>query len=184
MLDYRTRRIPNWLVLTGLAIALLLRAFQGADAITAGLIGAGIGLGVGYTLFALGVFGGGDGKLLMAVGAYFGGPDAILGALLAIALAGGVLGIIWSVREGVILPVLLNTGQTLKYLLTFGRAGSLRTGSRSHRDVGALRAGHCGRFAHLVVLGSAHSMTNRYGASGRTRGARRWWSSRWSCRSS
>jgi prepilin peptidase CpaA len=127
-LDYRTRRIPNWLVLAGLAIALLLRALQGADAITAGLIGAAIGLGVGYTLFALGVFGGGDGKLLMAVGAYFGGPGAILGAFLAIALAGGALGIIWSVRAGVILPVLLNTGQTLKYLVTFGRAGSLRTG--------------------------------------------------------
>jgi prepilin peptidase CpaA len=127
VLDYRTRRIPNALVLAGLCVALVLRALQGGDAITAGLIGAAIGLGIGYGLFTLGVFGGGDGKLLMAVGACFGGPDRMLGALLAIAVAGGGLGILWAVRQGVVLPVLLNTGRTLKYLLTFGRAGTLRT---------------------------------------------------------
>lgn len=127
VIDFRTRRIPNRLVFAGLGVALLLRALQGADAITAGLIGAAIGLGVGYGLFALGVFGGGDGKLLMTVGAFFGGPDRMLGALLAIAVAGGGLGIVWAVRQGVVLPVLVNTGRTLKYLLTFGRAGSLRT---------------------------------------------------------
>jgi prepilin peptidase CpaA len=127
VMDYRTRRIPNRLVFSGLGVALLLRTLQGADAIPAGLLGAAIGLGVGYGLFALGVFGGGDGKLLMAVGAFFGGPDRMLGALLAIAVAGGGLGILWAVRQGVVLPVLVNTGRTLKYLLTFGRAGSLST---------------------------------------------------------
>ena len=127
LLDLKTRRIPNWLVLAGLAVALLLRGMLGMDALMTGFIGAGIGLGVGYTLFALGVLGGGDGKLLMAVGACFGGPGPIVGALLAIALAGGVLGLLWAARSGVLLPILLNTGQTMKYLLTFGRAGSLRT---------------------------------------------------------
>jgi len=125
--DLKTRRIPNWLVFSGMGAALLLRGVLGSGSLGAGLIGAAIGLAVGYGLFALGVFGGGDGKLLMAVGACFGGPDPMLGALLAIALAGGVLGILWAVREEVLLPMLLNTGRTLKYLLTLGRAGSLRT---------------------------------------------------------
>jgi len=127
VLDLRTRRIPNRLVFAGLGAALALRGLVGVEAITAGLLGAAIGLAFGYGLFALGVFGGGDGKLLMAVGAFFGGPDRILGALLAIAVAGGGLGILWAVRQGVVLPVLLSTGRTVKYLLTFGRAGSLRT---------------------------------------------------------
>lgn len=127
-LDVRTRRIPNWLVICGLAVGLLLRALVGVDAVTAGLVGAVLGLGVGYALFALGVFGGGDGKLLMVVGAYFGGPDAVLGALLAIAVAGGALGIAWSVRHGVLRPVLRNAGLALKYLVTFGRIGALPTG--------------------------------------------------------
>lgn len=126
VLDVKTRRIPNWLVAAGLGAALFLRALQGADAIRAGLVGAAIGLGVGYGLFAFRVLGGGDGKLLMAVGACFGGPDRMLGALLAIAVAGGGLGILWAVQQGALLPVLATTGRTLTYLLTFGRAGSLR----------------------------------------------------------
>ncbi len=127
LLDLKSRRIPNWLVFSGLGSAIVLRTMAGNGALLQGAVGAAIGLGVGYSLFALGVFGGGDGKLLMAVGACFGGPDPMLGALLAVALAGGVLGLAWAVREGVLLPILLNTGQTMKYLLTFGRAGSLRT---------------------------------------------------------
>jgi len=126
-LDLRDRKIPNWLIFAGTGAALLLRGLLGLELLRAGLVGTGIGLAVGYGLFALGVFGGGDGKLLMAVGACFGGPDRILGALLAIALAGGVLGILWAVREKVLLPLLLNTGRTMTYLLTLGRAGSLRT---------------------------------------------------------
>ena len=127
VLDIKTRRIPNWLVVAGLGAALFLRAFLGTEAISAGLIGAAIGLGVGYGLFVFRVLGGGDGKLLMAVGACFGGPDRMFGALLAIALAGGGLGILWAVRQGALLPVIITTGRTLTYLLTFGRAGSLRT---------------------------------------------------------
>jgi prepilin peptidase CpaA len=124
--DVRTRRIPNSLVLGGLAVALLARVPDGLSGTALGAAGAGVGLVIGLALFALGALGGGDGKLLMVVGAFF-GPVQFLGALLAIAIAGGVLAVAMAIAGGTILPAMLSTGRLLRYLLTFGRGGELRT---------------------------------------------------------
>jgi prepilin peptidase CpaA len=115
--DVRTRRIPNALTITALLAALALRALLGGPALVDGLLGAGAAMVLLLPLFALGGVGGGDAKLLIAVGAFL-GPGGFLVAALATAIAGGLMALAWSVRRGVILPVLMNTGGLLKYVFS------------------------------------------------------------------
>lgn len=124
--DVRTRRIPNGLTVTAVLLALALRAVIGAGPLLDGLLGAGAAFAVLLPLFALGGMGGGDAKLLIAVGAFL-GPHGFLVAILATAIAGGLLATGYAVRRGVILPVLLNTRGLLKYVFTAGRSGERTT---------------------------------------------------------
>ena len=125
-MDVRTNRIPNTLVLAGLGAGLALNAVAGWAALGAGLAGAGLALAVTFPLFALGAIGGGDAKLFMVVGAFL-GPYGFFLALLASAVVGGVLGVAWSIRRGVILPVLLGCWDLLVHAVTLGRRGSRST---------------------------------------------------------
>ncbi|HSK18061.1 MAG TPA: prepilin peptidase [Longimicrobiales bacterium] len=124
--DVRFRRIPNGLTVTALVAALVLRLILGATALLDGMLGAGLALVLVMPLFALGGVGGGDAKLLVAVGAFL-GPKGFLVALLATAIAGGVMSLAWTARRGVILPALLNTRGLLKYVITAGRRGERTT---------------------------------------------------------
>lgn len=125
--DLRTRRIPNWLTLGGLAAALVLRALTGVHPLLDGLAGAGLGFGLGLVCMVLGALGGGDGKLLMAAGAFF-GFRPFVGALLLIGVLGGLLGIAEAVRQRAILPAVYSAGGMLKRWATLGRsAGPART---------------------------------------------------------
>lgn len=123
--DLKARRIPNAVALAGTVLGLGLRVPAGGEAVLEGLLGVGLGLGVGVLLFAIGAFGGGDGKFLMAVGAFL-GPVHLGWAMLVMAVVGGGLALLYAAKEHVLLPALWNTGRMLKYLLTFGRAGELR----------------------------------------------------------
>jgi prepilin peptidase CpaA len=105
--DIRHRRIPNWLTLSGLALGLILHAAAGPEAVTAGVIGAGIGFGLALPLFALGGLGGGDVKLLAAVGAFL-GPGLLLLAMLVMALVGGLMALITVTRHHAGRKTLLN----------------------------------------------------------------------------
>lgn len=125
--DLRTRRIPNWLTLGGLAAALLMRAVAGVHPVLDGLAGAGLGLVAGMLLFVLGALGGGDGKLLLTAGAFL-GFRPLVGALLLIGVLGGLLGIVEAIRRGVILPSVYNAGGMLRRWFSFGRRrGPART---------------------------------------------------------
>ncbi len=122
VMDLRSRCIPNWLTFGGLGVALLLKALAGGDPLLDGLAGAGLGFLTGLLLFALRALGGGDGKLLITAGAFF-GFKPFVGALLAIGILGGLLGIAEAIRRGVILPSLYNAGNMIRRGVTLGRAG-------------------------------------------------------------
>jgi prepilin peptidase CpaA len=125
-IDLRTRRIPNWLTLGILLLGLVLKAAAGLGALASGAIGAALGLALAVVLFGLGAVGGGDGKLLIGVGAFF-GFERFVGALLLIAVLGGLLGVLEAVRRGVILPAVFSAGGMIRRWLTLGRSGERRT---------------------------------------------------------
>ena len=109
--EMKQRRIPNWLTLSGMLIALWGALLIGGGG---GLKQAALGLAIGggaFLPFCLaGALGGGDLKLMAAVGAVLGYP-LVLWALHYTVLAGGVLAIVY----------LLWTGQLLAYLVRMCR---------------------------------------------------------------
>jgi prepilin peptidase CpaA len=92
VIDWRTRRIPNWLTGAGLAFGLIYNTLS-FPSWQAGLSGAAAGMGVGLVVFlpvyALRVMGAGDVKLMAMVGAIVGLPD-VLHAVLYSLIVGGV----------------------------------------------------------------------------------------------
>jgi prepilin peptidase CpaA len=110
--DLRTRTIPNWLTFSFLSISLALRSFAGAAGLLDGMAGAGIALGFALPLFLLGALGGGDGKLLMGVGALL-GVERLWIALLAMAIAGGLLAAAEMVRRRAVVGTLLGVHAVL-----------------------------------------------------------------------
>lgn len=100
--DVRQRRIPNGLVLAGLAAGLAVHLGGGGWGLLNAIGGSLLLLGLTFPLFALGWLGAGDVKLLTAVGAFATWHYA-LAVLLAVALAGGVVGslaMIWGLGLG------------------------------------------------------------------------------------
>lgn len=96
--DLRSRKIPNVLILAGLAIALVIALMnEGFDGVWFAAKGAGLGLTILLPFFVVGVMGAGDVKLLAAVGAYSGVPAVVTIALLTF-IAGGVLGVVYVLR--------------------------------------------------------------------------------------
>ncbi len=120
--DLRSRRIPNSVTVSGLAVGLLLASLQVGGVPLAALAGAGLAFVLALPLVALGALGGGDVKLLTAVGAFV-GPGGLLSVALYGALAGGALAIAGAIRRGALMPVLANSLRLLVYLVTLGRHG-------------------------------------------------------------
>lgn len=120
--DVRERRIPNALTLAGATAALLVRSGWGWGSVLEGAAGAGLSVVVGLAPFALGFLGGGDVKLLGAVGAFM-GTDRLVGALLLVAVVGGVLAVFEAMRRRALAHALTNTFGVAKQLVLFGRAG-------------------------------------------------------------
>ena len=90
--DVSSFRIPNWLSIALVAAfpVVALACGMPVSQIGLGLLTAFGMLAVGFALFALNVFGGGDAKLLAAAAAWV-GPGALLSFLIMTALAGGLV---------------------------------------------------------------------------------------------
>jgi prepilin peptidase CpaA len=100
IIDGRQLRVPNWLtfhfVVGGLAYACWT---GGREALLWSLAGTGVGLVTLLPLYAIGGMGAGDVKLMAGVGAWM-GPSLTLGAFVASALVGGLLGLVMIVASG------------------------------------------------------------------------------------
>jgi prepilin peptidase CpaA len=111
--DIRSRRIPNQLILAGLAAAVALRAPMGLEALLHGLEGFAVSLGIALVLYALGAVGGGDAKLLAVVGALV-GLEPLPGTLAYIALLGAGMAILVMARKGLLFLLLYKTLELLR----------------------------------------------------------------------
>ena len=100
--DLRSRRIPNWLTLSGVCAGLLLNWYmEGLVGIRTSLEGLALGFGVYFVLYCLRAMGAGDVKLMAAVGAIV-GPQNWVWVFIATAIAGGVLaaaGAVWGIVD-------------------------------------------------------------------------------------
>lgn len=121
--DLRARRIPNALTMGGTAVAPVLWGFVvGPPAAAGSVLGAGMALVLGGSLFGLGALGGGDAKLLIVTGAFL-GPARLVSALIVTGIAGGLLALAVAVRQGELIPTLLRTWHVMVRLATLGRRG-------------------------------------------------------------
>ena len=119
-LDWRSRRIPNWLTVSGFALGLLTSAaMSGWQGARSGLLGAGFALGVLLPLVWLRALGAGDWKLMGALGAALGPGQVFLVLLGSVVIAGlmAVFQVTWQKRWRV---TLRNLVELLKGLVVFG----------------------------------------------------------------
>jgi prepilin peptidase CpaA len=124
--DVSRRRIPNWLTVGGAAAALVVRGFIGLDALWAGLLGGTLGLSLGVLLFAVGAMGAGDGKFLATVGSFL-GFGLFVQALPLIGVAGGLLALAVTARNGTLIPTLFRFRELVLHIVSLGRIGERRT---------------------------------------------------------
>src|SRR5512146_328783 len=119
-LDWRSRRIPNWLTVSGFFLGLSMNAvFWGWSGIVAGLEGAGLGLGLLFLPVLLRGMGAGDWKLMGALGACL-GPWQFLQVLLVSLLIVGLMAVVEMIRRHRVKQTLSNLRILLHAFVTFG----------------------------------------------------------------
>ena len=122
VIDVRSHRIPNWLVLSGAVYALVYNTvfppwLHGTFLFPLG--GLGLGLAMFLPLYLLRAMGAGDVKLLAMCGAFL-GSNEIWRAALVVLITGGVLGVVFVLANGSALRVYQN-------LTALFRVGALDT---------------------------------------------------------
>jgi len=119
-IDWRSRRLPNWLTVSGFFIGVIANTtFFGWTGAKAALIGAGIPLGILLPVVLLHGLGAGDWKLMGALGAII-GRDEIVHVLLATLVFAGLIAIgqmIWQKR---VLVTLRNLWELVRGFFVFG----------------------------------------------------------------
>ena len=122
--DLRSRRIPNWLTVPGLAIGIAANTILGGwSGLKASLLGAALGLGLLLPFVLLRALGAGDWKLAGALGA-FTGPAMLIDLLLASVFVAGLMAVALIIYRGRVLQTLRNIGHILVSLVTFRLPGS------------------------------------------------------------
>ena len=100
VIDWRERRMPNWLtftlVLSGIAQSFMPQALCSPGS---SMLGLAVGFALTFLLYVLGAVGGGDVKLLAGIGAWF-GPQAAVAVFAVEAVTGMVMAIAQAARQG------------------------------------------------------------------------------------
>ncbi len=113
IIDLRSDRIPNWLVLPflagGLVVSVIWHGWSGLGQSLLGILTAAAVMGVFCYLGGLGM---GDLKLCAAVGAWV-GPWQMFVALVLTSMVGGVMALGWALYHGLLLETFTRTGDLL-----------------------------------------------------------------------
>jgi prepilin peptidase CpaA len=149
--DLRTRRIPNWLNLSGLILGIGLNVFclqsQGFKSAVAGF---GLALLIYAPLFLIRAMGAGDVKFMAAIGAII-GPQNWLTIFLTTAILGGVASLCLIVARGRFFVTLANVS-TITSELSHGRMPFHKDPSLDVHDKRAVGLPHGTLIAISAVL--------------------------------
>jgi prepilin peptidase CpaA len=119
-IDFRSRRIPNWLTVSGFSVGLCANAALGGwSGVKAALWGAGIPLLALLPVVLLRGLGAGDWKLMGALGAMV-GKNNILQLLFVAVMVAGAIAILQMIREKRVFLTLLNLWQLVHGFFLFG----------------------------------------------------------------
>lgn len=122
--DFRHRRIPNWLTVSGLLVGIALNvAASGWLGLKTSLFGAGLGLLLLLPFVLLRSLGAGDWKLAGALGAFV-GPEVLLNVLLGSIFVAGIMAVALVIYKGRVRQTLRNIGHLIASLVTFHMPGS------------------------------------------------------------
>jgi prepilin peptidase CpaA len=118
--DIRSRRIPNWLVLTGIVAGFACNVSSSPGWSGLGRAAAGLGLGfiLYFPLYLLRARGAGDVKLLAAVGSIT-GPGNCFWIFFLTAILGGVIAMLLLLFRGRVRRTFFNLGWIMHDLLRF-----------------------------------------------------------------
>jgi prepilin peptidase CpaA len=124
ILDWRYRRIPNWLTVSGLAagvaVNMILYRWPG---LKAALLGTLLGLGLLLPFVLVRSLGAGDWKLAGALGACL-GPRQLLSVLMGTILVAGVMALAVVIWKGRLKQTLMNIAHLLAALFSLRMPGS------------------------------------------------------------
>src|SRR5208283_3967944 len=121
--DLRSRRIPNWLTVPGLAAGVVANfVLSGWGGLKTSLLGAGLGLVLLLPFVLLRSLGAGDWKLAGALGA-FTGPAVLIDLLLGSVFVAGIMAVALVIYKGRVVQTMRNIGHILTSLLTFRLPG-------------------------------------------------------------
>ena len=119
-IDYRSRRIPNWLTVTGALLGILLQfGANGPLGVVRAFEGMGLALVCLLPFVLLRAMGAGDWKLMGALGAIL-GPIGMLLILTAAVFISGVMGLVMVVRARRVKETFLNVFVLVQGFLSFG----------------------------------------------------------------
>lgn len=117
--DLRTRRIPNWITVTGFILGLATNTLlEGTSGLVRALLGFVLGFGIYLGLYLLHAMGAGDVKLMGAMGAIAGWRHWLL-ILLMTSLASGILALALAIRKGRLRSTLWNVAYLARELASF-----------------------------------------------------------------
>lgn len=158
--DVRARRIPNRIVLSGLALSFATQAFIGPHALQAWGFGLLAGFGLLLPLYLLRAMGAGDVKLMAMVGSFL-GPVSTLGVVIATLIAGGVLAVVVALSKGALLQALRNATRVLSSTVPRSpgsRGAGMQPPAASAGNLPYAIAIAVGTVGHLLWSGSAQAL--------------------------
>jgi prepilin peptidase CpaA len=122
--DLRSRRIPNWLTVSGFLIGIAANTVLGGwGGLKTSLLGAAVGLAMLLPFVLLRSLGAGDWKLAGSLGAFV-GPGILVDLLLGSVFVAGVMAVALVIYKRRVRQTIRNIGHILISLVTFQLPGS------------------------------------------------------------
>lgn len=121
--DWRSRRIPNWLTVSGLVVGVVMSTLlAGWLGLKTSLEGAGLGLALLLPFVLLRSLGAGDWKFAIALGS-FSGPSLLVDLLIWSIFMAGAMALVLVIYKKRFLETMRNIGHILMSLIRFRMPG-------------------------------------------------------------